>query len=110
MADPTRNIPSAIPNNHWASIGKSEYTAMLAHGAVDWTHVLNGPDIAGIVVAVIAGILLTIWIVASQWRRVRVADSDAGLKIRLVERGYSADDMPATSSVSRIAPGRFREA
>lgn len=41
----------------------------------------------------VIGLVAVTGIVARQWRRVRVAEAEAGLKARMIDRGYSADEI-----------------
>ena len=41
----------------------------------------------------VIGLVAVTAIIARQWRRVRVAEAEAGIKARMIDRGYSADEI-----------------
>jgi hypothetical protein len=67
--------------------------APLIAGRIDWDKFVNGDVFPVMVVWTVIAIMIVIWVVAVQWRRVRIAEADVGLKLRMLERGYSADEI-----------------
>ena len=68
------------------------YAPILASG-IDWDRFMNGDVFPVRVVWTVIAIMIVIWVVAVQWRRVRIAEADVGLKLKMLERGYSADEI-----------------
>jgi len=40
-----------------------------------------------------AGFVATVAILTTQWRRVRVAETEGAIKMRMIEKGYNADEI-----------------
>ncbi len=72
-------------------------------GIVDWNKFLNGDVFPLILFLSIAGLVLVMTIVARQWRQVRIAESEAGLKLRMIERGFSADQIDQVLQAGLVA-------
>lgn len=70
---------------------------------VDWNRFLNGDVFPLILFLSIAGLVLVMTIVALQWKQVRVAESEAGLKLRMIERGFSADQIDQVLRAGLVA-------
>ena len=51
------------------------------------------PDLAGMIVAVLAAIVVLGSVIAIQWRRVRIGEAEASIKLRMVDKGYSAEEI-----------------
>lgn len=81
--------------------------AQQATGGVDWNQFLNGDVFPGVVISAITALIIVIWVVVVQWRRVRIAEADVGLKLRMLERGYSADEIAKVLDAG--IPTRFRK-
>ena len=60
---------------------------------IDWNDILSGPSPVLIVMLSLMAFVLVVGIIATQWRRTRIAEADAGLKLRMVDQGFSADDI-----------------
>lgn len=58
-------------------------------GVIDWNHLLDGPMIPLTFCSIVS---LTL-IIAGQWRRVRIAETEAALKSKMIDKGYSAAEM-----------------
>lgn len=58
-------------------------------GKIDWNHLLDGP----IVPLTFCSIVCLTLILAGQWRRVRIAETEAALKSKMIDKGYSAAEM-----------------
>jgi len=67
--------------------------ATLLAGGIDWDRFVNGDVFPVMAVWTVIAIMIVIWVVVVQWRRVRIAEADVGLKLRMLERGYSADEI-----------------
>jgi hypothetical protein len=61
---------------------------------IDWNSLFADPDLVVVfaVWAVVGGVVLGA-IIAVQWRKVRQAEHEARLKERMVERGFTADEI-----------------
>ena len=59
----------------------------------DWNAFVNGENLPLIVFLILAAVVLVTAIIALHWRRVRVAEAEASVKLRMIERGYSADEI-----------------
>lgn len=69
----------------------------------DWGIVFKSPFgflMVGAAGGILAGIVGTI---ATNWRRVRVAEQDAALKQNMIERGMSAEDIVRVLSAGKRA-------
>ena len=77
---------------------------------IDWQPLLksDGPPL---LLMIAMGIVIIAVVVAVQWRRVRIGEAEAGLKVRMIERGYSPEQigqvLQARMSTARL--GRCRE-
>lgn len=62
---------------------------------VDWNSVVTEDPIALIVCALwlVIGLLVLAGFVAVQWRKVRIAQENAGLKRQMIEQGFTPDDI-----------------
>ena len=59
---------------------------MDALAQIDWNTLLNGPNPPLVLLLIVAAAVIVVGIVATQWRRVRITEADAGLKLRMIER------------------------
>lgn len=71
--------------------------------AVDWNQFLNGDIFALVLCLSIGGLVSVIAIVARHWKQVRVAESEAGLKMRMIERGFSAEQIDKVLRAGLVA-------
>jgi hypothetical protein len=77
---------------------------------IDWNTLLQAPDtllflvIPATLVVIILGVVTAI-----QWRKVQQAKYDAELKLRMVERGFTAEEIKTVISTGtgRIPRGRI---
>ncbi len=58
-------------------------------GTIDWNHLLDGP----IIPLTFCSVVCLTLIIAGQWRRVRIAETEAALKVKMIDKGYSAAEM-----------------
>ena len=73
---------------------------------VDWDTLLNKPDMLPLLtVTGFAGLIGLAAIIAPQWRRAKQASDEARLKERMIERGFTADEIKTVISAS-AAPKR----
>lgn len=79
---------------------------LLVLAEIDWNTLLQKPDVLPMLVGLgtVAIIILGVTI-AIQWRRVQQAKYDAELKGRMIERGFSADEI---KTVLEAGVGRGR--
>ena len=71
--------------------------------AVDWNQFVNGDIFALVLCLSIGGPVSVIAIVARHWKQVRVAESEAGLKMRMIERGFSAEQIDPVLRAGLVA-------
>ncbi len=69
---------------------------------------LSSPNLALTVFLGLTAIVAVIAIIAVQWRRVRVTEAEAGLKLRMIERGYSAEEVQRVLETGLAANQRSR--
>ena len=79
--------------------------AQQAGSGIDWNTFLNSETLPLMLFLGLAGLVALIAIVARQWRQVRVAEAEAGLKLRMIERGFSADEVEKVLQAG-LASGR----
>ncbi len=61
---------------------------------IDWNTLLKEPDVLPLLVLVPTfGIVGLAAIVAPQWRKAQQANAEARLKERMIERGFTADEI-----------------
>lgn len=60
---------------------------------VNVDQLLSGPVVPLTLFLTFGSVVCVISIVARQWRRVRLGEAEVSLKGRMVERGYSADEI-----------------
>ncbi len=79
-------------------------------GVVDWNKFLNSDNFSLVLCLSIGGLVTVIAIVARHWKQVRVAESEAGLKMRMIDRGFSAEQIDQTLRAGLVAgqPNRHR--
>lgn len=76
---------------------------------IDWNRFLNGEIFPLILFLSVGGLVVVIAIVARQWRQVRVAESEAGLKMRMIERGFSAEQIDQVLRAGLVARQHNRQ-
>jgi len=54
---------------------------------------LQSDECGLMVFLLVAGFVLTVLILTTQWRRVRVAETEGAIKMRMIEKGYTADEI-----------------
>ncbi len=75
----------------------------------DWNTLLDDPGILAVVaVWAIVGVVVLGSIIAIQWRKVQQAKHEANLKQRMIERGFTADEIVSVINAG-TAQGRLRE-
>lgn len=60
---------------------------------VNVDQLLSGPIVPLTLLLTFGSVICLVSIVARQWRRVRLGEAEVSLKGRMVERGYSADEI-----------------
>ena len=79
-------------------------------GEIDWNTLLMEKDALVMIMGPTAAVLIILGsVIAIQWRKVRQAEHDARLKERMIERGFSAEEIERVMGV-RLKPGRGRTA
>jgi hypothetical protein len=67
--------------------------AQQAGSGINWNAFVTSDTLPLVVFLTLAGLVALIAILARQWKQVRVAEAEAGLKLRMIERGFSADEI-----------------
>ena len=68
---------------------------------VDWNSLLHEPDMLPIMLVTgFAGIIGLAAIIAPQWRKAQQAGNEARLKERMIERGFTADEIKTVINAS----------
>jgi hypothetical protein len=68
---------------------------------IDWNTLLQAPDTLITLVMPITFVLIILGVtIAIQWRRVQQAKYDAELKLRMIERGFTAEEIKTVISTS----------
>ena len=78
---------------------------------IDWQTVLVGGDGPPLLVFIAFGIVIIAVVGLVQWRRVRIGEAEASLKMRMIERGYSPEQIGQVLQTNKgtARPGRCRE-
>ena len=78
---------------------------------IDWQPILEGNDGPPLLVIIATGLFVVAVVGMIQWRRVRIAEAEASLKMRMVERGYSPEQIGQVlqTKMDKARRGRFRE-
>ena len=78
---------------------------------IDWQPLLVGGDGPPLLLMMAMGILIIAVVVAVQWRRVRIGEAEASLKMRMIERGYSPEQIGHVlqAKMGTVRLGRCRE-
>ena len=68
---------------------------------IDWNALLQTPDALIALVMPVTFVLIILGVtIAIQWRKVQQAKYDAELKLRMIERGFTAEDIKTVISTS----------
>ncbi len=73
---------------------------------LSWQGFIDGDTFPLIVSLVVAAFVLIVSVLAIQWRRARVSETEGAIKMRMIEKGYSADEI---ERVVRSASPRLRD-
>ncbi len=79
--------------------------AQQAGSGINWNTLLTAETVPLMLFLAVAGLVALIAIVAWQWRQVRVAEAEAGLKLRMIEQGLSVDEIERVLQAG-LATGR----
>jgi hypothetical protein len=77
---------------------------MLALSGFDWNTYVREGDFAGLVVCIIMAIIVITALALWHWSKVRIAEAELRLKERMVDRGFSPEEIErvfATGSSKR---------
>ena len=67
---------------------------MLLLAEIDWTSLLgDGPGLPVLMLITVGGVIGLAAIIAPQWRKARESTNDAHLKLRMIERGFTAEEI-----------------
>ncbi len=66
---------------------------MTSLAKINWQPILEGGDGPPLLVIAFSGVIVLAIVAVIQWRRVRIAEADASVKMRMVDRGYSAEQI-----------------
>ena len=83
---------------------------MATLATIDWQPILEGGDGPPLLVFLATGIVIIAVVAMVQWRRVRIAEAEASLKMRMVERGYSPEQIAQAlqTKMDKAKRGRCR--
>jgi len=73
---------------------------------LSWQGFVDGDMFPLVVFLIVAALTLVVSVLAIQWRRVRVAETEGAIKMRMIEKGYSAEEI---ERVVRTTPPRRHE-
>ena len=71
-------------------------------GMYIWSNLLAGP----VIPLTFCSIVCLTFIIAPQWRRVRIAEAEAALKSKMIDKGYSAVEMERVCKLPLDTPPR----
>lgn len=66
---------------------------MLALNGFDWNEFVQGGDFAPLVVCIVMTIMVVTALALWHWSKVRIAEAELRLKERMVERGFSPEEI-----------------
>jgi len=66
---------------------------MAQSSPLSWQGFIDGDMFPLIVFLVVGATVLVVGVLAIQWRRVRVAETEGAIKMRMIEKGYSTDEI-----------------
>jgi hypothetical protein len=66
---------------------------MLARSGFDWNTYVREGDFALLVMCIIVAVVVVTALALWHWSKVRIAEAELRLKERMVERGFSADEI-----------------
>ena len=73
---------------------------------LSWQSFIDGDMFPLIVSLVGVAFVLIVSVLAIQWRRVRVTETEGAIKMRMIEKGYAADEI---ERVVQSSPPRKRD-
>ncbi len=84
---------------------------MFSLANIDWQPILEGSEGPPLLVFCVAGIVIVAVVATIQWRRVRIAEAEASMKMRMIEHGYTPDqiDQVLRAKVDKSRRWRCRE-
>ncbi len=84
---------------------------MVTLAKIDWQPILEGRDGPPLLVIMATGLFVVAVVGMIQWRRVRIAEAEAALKMRMIERGYSPEQIAQVlqTKMHKARRGRCRE-
>lgn len=84
---------------------------MVTLAAINWQPILEGGDGPPLLFFLASGIVIIAVVAIVQWGRVRIAEAEASLKMRMVEQGYSPEQISQVlhTKVDRAERGRCRK-
>ena len=83
----------------------------MAHRArIDLQQLFDGPAIPILFVVTAMAVVVIVTVLANQWRRVRIAETEATIKARMIDRGFSPDEIERVlrAGVQQTRRGRRR--
>lgn len=60
---------------------------------IGWNGFINGPGLPVVARWSLIGLVVITTLVTWRWRQVRITEAEVSLKLRMIERGYSADEV-----------------
>lgn len=75
---------------------------------IDWNTLLRDDDFSLLLFLSLAALVALVTVITVQWRRIRVAEAEAALKLRMVERGLSVEEIERVLRAG-LAAGHHKE-
>jgi len=75
---------------------------------MNWNELFNTDTIPLIIFFTSAAVVSVIVVISVQWRKVRIAEAEAALKTRMIDKGYSAAEIEKVCQLRTVATARKR--
>ena len=75
---------------------------------MNWNELFNTDTIPLIIFFISAAVVSVIVVISVQWRKVRIAEAEAALKTRMIDKGYSAAEIEKVCRLQTGATARKR--
>ena len=75
---------------------------------MNWNELFNTDTIPVIFFLLSAAVVSVIVVISMQWRKVRIAEAEAALKTRMIDKGYSAAEIAKVCQLRIVVTPRKR--
>lgn len=75
---------------------------------MNWNELFNTDNIPLIIFLLSVAVVSVIVVISVQWRKVRIAEAEAVLKTRMIDKGYSAAEIEKVCQLRTVATPRKR--